>query len=39
MFERRFAVIADNLKRLNDGRPLLNVIHANCCAQTKLTAN
>jgi phosphoglycerate dehydrogenase-like enzyme len=26
MFERRFAVIADNLKRLKDGRPLLNVI-------------
>jgi phosphoglycerate dehydrogenase-like enzyme len=26
MFERRFAVIADNLKRLHDGRPLLNVI-------------
>jgi phosphoglycerate dehydrogenase-like enzyme len=26
MFERRFALIADNLKRLQDGRPLLNVI-------------
>ena len=26
MFDRRFAVIADNLKRLRDGRPLLNVI-------------
>jgi len=26
MFERRFALIADNLKRLNEGRPLLNVI-------------
>jgi phosphoglycerate dehydrogenase-like enzyme len=26
MFDRRFALIADNLKRLRDGRPLLNVI-------------
>jgi phosphoglycerate dehydrogenase-like enzyme len=26
MFDRRFAVIADNLKRLSDGRPLVNVI-------------
>jgi phosphoglycerate dehydrogenase-like enzyme len=26
MFDRRFAFIADNLKRLSEGRPLLNVI-------------
>jgi phosphoglycerate dehydrogenase-like enzyme len=26
MFEQRFALIADNLERLRDGRPLLNVI-------------
>jgi len=27
MFDRRFALIADNLTRLREGRPLLNVIH------------
>jgi phosphoglycerate dehydrogenase-like enzyme len=27
LFERRYAVIADNLTRLHDGRPLRNVIH------------
>jgi hypothetical protein len=26
MFDRRFALIAENLRRLHDGRPLLNVI-------------
>ena len=28
MFDRRYALIADNLRRLADGRPLLNMIHA-----------
>jgi len=27
LFRRRYALIADNLKRLHDGLPLLNVIH------------
>jgi phosphoglycerate dehydrogenase-like enzyme len=27
LIERRFAVIADNIERLRDGRPLLNRVH------------
>lgn len=28
LFERRYAVIMDNIRRFADGRPLLNVVHA-----------
>jgi hypothetical protein len=27
LMERRFAVIADNIERLRDGRPLTNQVH------------
>jgi phosphoglycerate dehydrogenase-like enzyme len=27
LMERRFAVIADNIERLRDGRPLVNQVH------------
>jgi phosphoglycerate dehydrogenase-like enzyme len=30
LMERRFAVIADNIERLRDGRPLLNQVHPAC---------
>jgi phosphoglycerate dehydrogenase-like enzyme len=38
MFDRRFALIAENLKRLQDGRPLLNVIRESV-ARTKQSPN
>jgi phosphoglycerate dehydrogenase-like enzyme len=30
LMERRFAVIADNIERLRDGRPLVNQVHPAC---------
>lgn len=38
MFDRRFALVAENLKRLQDGRPLLNVIRESV-ARTKQPPN
>ena len=39
MFDRRFALIAENLKRLQDGRPLLNVIRESVARTQKPSPN